>query len=299
MTQGVLQSIMASVLFGAMYYYASWLAPLSGEQIFGWRMLLALPALTLFLRLTGESNLITTLLKRLKGERHLWIGLPLSAALMGVQLWLFMWAPVNGKALEVSLGYFMMPLVLVLIGRFYYGERLSQLQIMATACAVLGVCHEIYQAGSFPWVSQVVALGYPAYFVLRRELNTGDMGGLWFDIALALPVAAWFALGGEANTPATWSEHPHLYLQVPFLGVLSIVAMGLYSAASKHLPMALFGLLGYVEPVLLVIAALLIGEMIEPQEWLTYLPIWLAVGLLALDGLRAWHRQRASLNPGA
>jgi chloramphenicol-sensitive protein RarD len=276
MVKGVGFSLTASLLFGVMYYYTSLLSPLSGEQIFGWRMLLTVPVMTLFILIWGDWRQIREITQRLRREYRLWIVLPLSSALLGIQLWLFMWAPLHDRALEVSIGYFMLPLTMLLAGRCVYRAALS---------ALLGVTHELYQAGVFSWASLLVALGYPLYFVLRRTAKTDSVGGLWFDMLLTLPVAYWFAIGGGDSALDIFDQRPVLYALIPLLGLISASALAAYVISSRYLNLSLFGLLGYVEPVLLAAVALLLGERIGPEQWFTYIPIWLAVGLLAMEGI--------------
>lgn len=285
MTKGVALSVLASVLFAFLYYYASLMWPLSGEVVFGWRMLLTMPCVALFLLYSGDWQLVKALVSEVKTRPVLWLGLPLSAALVGVQLWIFMWAPINGRGLPVSLGYFMMPLVLVLIGRFLYQERPTRLQWAAVCFAGIGVTNEVWQAGGVSWETLVVAIGYPAYFVWRRWLGSDNLGGLWCDMLLITPVAAWFVLSVDQPLFA-FAERPVLWLLVLGLGMISALALVCYILASRYLPFSLFGLLSYVEPVLLVVVSLVLGESIQPAEWPTYIAIWLAVGLLVLEGFK-------------
>ncbi|MBP5076204.1 EamA family transporter RarD [Pseudomonas chlororaphis] len=293
MSKGIALSVLASVLFAVMYFYTSLLAPLTGVEIFGWRMLLTAPCMTVFMLLSGEWRHVGTILKRLLGQPLLLLALPLSAALLGVQLWLFMWAPLNGYSLDVSLGYFLLPLTMVLTGRIVYGEQLSRLQTIAAGLATLGVLNELYQVGSFSWATLLVAIGYPVYFVLRKRLAADNLGGLWLDMALLLPIALWFVQSGEQGF-AVVDQHPWLYLLIPLLGLISASALVAYIIASRLLPFSLFGLLSYVEPVLLLGVALLLGESIKAGEWLTYLPIWLAVLVLVYEGFKHLMRQRRS-----
>ncbi|AZE17786.1 Protein RarD [Pseudomonas chlororaphis subsp. aureofaciens] len=293
MSKGIALSVLASVLFAVMYFYTSFLAPLTGVEIFGWRMLLTAPCMTVFMLLSGEWRHVGAILKRLLGQPLLLLALPLSAALLGVQLWLFMWAPLNGYSLDVSLGYFLLPLTMVLTGRIVYGEQLSRLQKIAAGLATLGVLNELYQVGSFSWATLLVAIGYPVYFVLRKRLASDNLGGLWLDMALLLPIALWFVQGGEQGF-AVVDQHPWLYLLIPLLGLISASALVAYIIASRLLPFSLFGLLSYVEPVLLLGVALLLGESIQAGEWLTYLPIWLAVLVLVYEGFKHLMRQRRS-----
>ena len=137
MSRGIALSVTASCLFAVMYYYTSLLAPLDGEEIFGWRMLLTLPCATLFMLVTRDWSLVTGLLHRVRQTPALFLGLCATSALVGVQLWLFLWAPLQGRSLEVSLGYFLLPLTMVLTGRLVYGERLSRLQKLAVVLAAL------------------------------------------------------------------------------------------------------------------------------------------------------------------
>jgi chloramphenicol-sensitive protein RarD len=290
-SKGILSSVMASCLFAVMYFYTSLLTPLDGEEIFGWRTLLTLPCLTLFMLVSKDWKRVGELLARVKHTPLLLLGMVGTSWLMGVQLWLFLWAPLHGRSLEVSMGYFLLPLAMVLTGRLVYGERLSRLQKVAVACAALGVGHELYQHGSFAWETLVVTIGYPIYFVLRKRCRTDHLGGLWCDMCLLLPWALYFVIQGPLS-PADLQAHPGLYALIPILGAISASALIAYVLASRLLPFSLFGLLSYVEPVLLVGVALLLGETIGPDQWLTYLPIWAAVLVLVIEGFKHLLRQR-------
>lgn len=291
MSKGILSSVMASCLFAVMYFYTSLLTPLDGEEIFGWRTLLTLPCLTLFMLVSKDWKRVGELLIRVKRTPLLLLGMLGTSWLMGVQLWLFLWAPLHGRSLEVSMGYFLLPLAMVLTGRLVYGERLSRLQKVAVACAALGVGHELYQNGSFAWETLLVTIGYPIYFVLRKRCRTDHLGGLWCDMCLLLPWALYFVIQGPL-APADLQAHPGLYALIPILGAISASALIAYVLASRLLPFSLFGLLSYVEPVLLVGVALLLGETIGPDQWLTYLPIWAAVLVLVIEGFKHLLRQR-------
>ena len=289
MYKGVVLSVLASVLFGVMYFYTSLLKPLSGEEIFGWRMLLTVPCVTVFLWLSGDWPLVRKIATRIRQTPGLILGIALCSLLLGAQLLIFMWAPLHGRSLQVSMGYFLLPLTMVITGRIVYGERLSRLQKIAAFCALIGVANELLRVGSFAWETLLVAVGYPIYFVLRRKLAIDNLGGLWFDMAFMLPLSLWFIVDGNA---AVVEQFPMLYLLIPLLGLISASALVSYILASRLLPFSLFGLLSYVEPVLLVGVALLLGESIGRDEWATYIPIWLAVVVLVFEGCKHVLAQR-------
>lgn len=298
-SSGIACSLAASVLFAANYYVATWLSPLGGLGIYGWRVLLTVPLVGLFIVASGRQRDITQVWQRTRQYPWLWAALLLSSALLGVQLWLFLWAPINGHALAVSLGYFLLPLTLVLTGRWVFGERISRWQSLACLVALLGVANEVILTQHLAWPTLVVALGCPCYFALRRKLRTNHLGGMWFDMVLSLPVALVFI-------HLSWPDLTHAQapgqtaLAIAAIALLSALALVLLVMASDRLPMPLFGLLGYVEPALLVVVAVLIGERIAANQWPTYLAIWAAVALLAAEGWQQWRRsqrQRLASSP--
>lgn len=294
MIRGVFFSISSSCAFAALYYYTTLLTPLDGQEIFGLRMLLTLPCLTLLMVIGKEWKNVVCLAERIQRRPSLVLGLLASSALIGVQQWLFLWAPLNGKALNVSLGYFLLPLTMVLVGKLLYGEHISVYKMLAVAAALVGVSNQLYQVGGLAWETLLVALGFPLYFVLRRKLNTAHLGGLWFDMLLMLPVAAWFGVV-QGEPQLAFTAKPLLFVLIPVLALVSASAFMAYIVASKFLPFGLFGLLGYIEPALMVLVSVTLGEKITASEWMTYLPIWIALGLLAMEGFRFVAKPNKSL----
>lgn len=280
---GVVYSLAASALFAVLYYYATLLEPMSGEQIFGWRILLTVPFAAIILALSRQWGQVSEILRRLAKEPLLWLALPASAVLLNVQLWLFMWAPVNGYALDASLGYFLLPLTLVATSRLVFREPISRMQTIACALAAVGVACELTLARSVSWPAFLVCLGYPIYYMLRRYLRTNSQGGMLIDMALALPVGMYFI----ATVPGAAISDVGTFALVLGLGALSATALGLMISASQRLSLALFGLLSYVEPILLVLVAVILGDRIEGWQWLTYGAIWAAVALLAWEGYQS------------
>lgn len=291
MYKGVILSVLASITFGVLYAYTEFLKPLDSEQAFAWRMLVTLPFVTLFMYWMGDLNKIVDLFKRSIQQPTFLIWLIISSFLCTSQLWLFLWGPINGRGLEVSLGYFLLPLVMVLIGCVLYKEKLSRWQMAAVVCASVGVGHELWRVGGIAWETLYVAVAYPIYFFLRRSFKTDHLGGFWWDLLLILPVAIYLAtLYSDSFTLI--GQFPHLIWAIIGLGFLSAFGLGSYMLASRYLPFILFGLLSYLEPVLLALASIALGERIEPQEWFTYIPIWFAVLLLVIEGYLHLYKQK-------
>ena len=280
MSKGVLLSVLASCMFGVLYFLPTILVPLTGQELFGWRLVIAAPLVTVVLVATGQWQQVPAFLEKVRERPLLALVLLISAAILGVQQWLFTWAPNHGHGLNVALGFFLMPLVMVVVGILAFGERLSRWRLAAVLCALVGVANEVFRVGALSWSTLLPGLGFPLYFTLRRWAGTETAAGTWIELVLMFPAAAYFASTG-----------PHLHLvpglagPILLLGLLGGAALLLYLLAAQLLPFNLFGLLSYLEPVLLVLVSLLfLGERIDPREWLTYVPIWIAVALLVVEG---------------
>ena len=296
MIKGVALSILASCLFGLLYYYPVLLQPLSVVDIFCWRLLTSFPAIVVLIFLEKQWSSISALFIRIKNQPFLLVGLLFSSFLLTIQMLIFIWAPINGHGLSASLGYFLLPLSMVVFGQIFYKERLSIFQKIAVVLAGIGVILEIYITGAFSWETAVIALGYPIYFMTRRKLQIEGIAGTFSDFFfIFLGCLIYFILNYPFNRVISDLSHFHIF--IPMLGIITAIAFAMYFVARRLLPLGLFGLLGYVEPVLLtLVSVLFLHESVSSERIVSYGLIWLSVCVLALEGilylLRAVRRKR-------
>ena len=293
--RGVAMSVFASFVFAIIPGYALYLAPLDGVQVFAQRVLWSLPAVFILLIVAGRAAALKQAVLRLVREPLLILALILTTVLLGVQWLIFVWAPINEQMLDLTLGYFLMPLSLVLVGRIFYNEHLRNLQRIAVTFAVIGIAHELWRVGGFSWVTLICAVGYPPYFMLRRWMGFDAFSGFFLEMLVMAPVAIYLIL---SLAPAQiFSEAPQLWYLLPGLGLLSTLAFAAMLGASRLLPLGLLGILSYIEPVLLFLFSVFwIGEAVESGQWWTYVPIWIAVTLVIFDSLRVLLKQSRRLN---
>lgn len=282
-TRGVLASMISSVLFAGLYFVTPYLHPASAEAIWAIRNIVAVPFVILVILSMRQWYLITDIARRIKRQPIFALGIITSGFLVAAQLWVFGYAPLNGRGLQVALGYFLLPLMLVVVGRLLYKDRLVWWQWGAAGVAALGVAYELIRVGSISWETLLVALGYPFYFVLRRAMGTNNLAGMAWEFAAMTPFALFF-LVREVAPGKIFTENPTLMWLGPVFGLMSALAVVLYLVALRLLIMSLFGLLAYLEPALLVVASILNGEVIPKDEWLTYGAIWAAVLILMTGG---------------
>lgn len=251
--QGSLASIFSSVLFSLMFLFGLFMQPLSGTQVASWRILMMLLSLVLLVSFTKQWQYVFNYLKTLKTPVE-WLLFLIPTPILGGQIWLFMWGPVNGYGLDVTLGYFLLPLVMILIGRFFYNESMSVLQWLAALCAAMGIAYDIFQYGTISWVTLFACLGYPPYYLLRRKLAVPPITGLLSDLTLLTPVVLIVLFVDNGFSMA--ADSSKFWYLLPLLGAFSALAMSLSMVASSKLPVSLFGALSYLEPMLLFVLSI-------------------------------------------
>lgn len=280
--RGVSASVVASVLFGFVYFVPALVSELTEWEAVSWRIIITVPFMALLFFLVRAWPDVAAALAKLRARPALVLVLLANAAMLGMQLWLFAWAPQTGHGLEVALGYLLMPLVMVLLGVVLHRERLGVLRAVAVAAAMFGVGAALLGAGGLSWSTVAVALGYPIYFTVRRAFGVDTAGAMWLELMVLLPACVWFA-AGPGSRLADGEGLPWGIL-VAF-GAVSALALTLYIVASRLLSFSLFGLLSYVEPIVLVLVALvLLREAIDPSEYAVYAGIGTAVVLLMVEG---------------
>lgn len=291
MRHGTLTIALSCMLFGGVYFLTPYMAPLESFEVWAFRVLFTVPVTAVALVVLRQFHLVSDMWDRVRRRPTLLLGVLASGLLLSLQLWLFGWAPLNGRALSVALGYFLLPLVLVVVGRFLYRDELKWWHWLAAGIAAIGVTFEVVTAGTIGWEPFVVCLGYPLYFMLRRALGTANTAGMLWELIVVLPFALWL-IAAEFGGGTAFTTAPHLWWFVPMFCALAAVALWLYILSSRLLPMSIFGLLTYLEPALLSLAAILIGERILTSEVILYGAIWTAVLVLLTGGIVDLARSR-------
>jgi chloramphenicol-sensitive protein RarD len=284
--RGVAASLLASVLFACIFYLSAQLSS-SAEVVWAWRVLATLGLYLVALWHPSSRAALQVLLRRLRSRWWLPPLALLLAAIVGVQLWLFMWAPMHGHGLDASRGYLMLTNTLVLGGRFNLHASVSRMQWGVVSLAVVAVTVKLVATPQLSWVTLVICIPYAVYFVLRQRFGLDGPFVFGLELAVMSPLAVAMlvtATPGPLPTPELAG--------LAAVGVLGGVGMVLYLGASTMLSMPVFGLLTYVEPVLLVGVAFVLGERMRGADAIVYGILAVALTLLAVEGFRAarWPR---------
>ncbi|MGP4713653.1 MULTISPECIES: EamA family transporter RarD [unclassified Psychrobacter] len=289
---GVALAVLSNLLFGVLYAYSSFLAPLSGTQVFIWRMLAMWGALIGYLIISGRLGSHIERLKTLKTVKQ-WTWLLLPTPIFLSQFWLFMWAPVNGQGVQTAMGYFLFPLMMVLFGCVLFGEKLSRLQWFAVGFAALGVGSEIVRTQSVSWATLWVCGTYPLYYILRRKQNIGAITGLLVDLTIFVPFALAYLFFLAPSSLGLVGGSSFFIMMLVGLGILSVLAMKTNVDASQMLPVNVYGMMSYIEPALLfILAVTVLGNPFESAMIYSYGLIWLGIACLIIHGVKQLRRAK-------
>ncbi|MGO3896263.1 MAG: EamA family transporter RarD [Psychrobacter sp.] len=283
---GVSFAILSNILFGVLYAYSSFLTPLSGTQVFIWRMLSMWAVLVGYLSISGRLGMHIDKLRALRSVKQ-WAWLLLPTPIFLSQLWLFMWAPVNGQGVQTAMGYFLFPLMMVVFGCLLFGEKLSRLQWLAVAFAAVGVFSEIIRTQSVSWETLWVCGTYPIYYIVRRLQGIDAITGMLVDLTLFAPFTLGYLYFFAPSNLAMVAGSGFLIMMLVGLGVLSILAMKTNIDASQMLPVNVYGMMSYIEPALLfILAVTVLGNPFESAMIYSYGLIWLGIACLIAHGIK-------------
>lgn len=223
----------------------------------------------------------------LQNPRRLGI-LAVSGCLIATNWLVYVWAVNHGRMLEASLGYYINPLINVLLGMLLMGERLRRLQWIAVGLASIGVAQQVWQVGSLPWVSLVLALTFGFYGLIRKRAPVAALPGLVVETWLLVPLAlGWVAFHADANSvqPAFLLSHEVLWLAMA--GLITLIPLLCFNAAARHLPYSTLGFLQYLAPTLvLILAVTVFGEVLAPATLTAFVFIWLGLLVYSVDTWR-------------
>ena len=282
---GLIQGLVAFVIWGLLPIYLHLLRAVPATQVLGHRILWSLALLLI----------VVTTMRRWAAIRAALRGrvlpmLCLSAALISVNWFLYIWSVANAHVLEASLGYFINPLVNVALGVLVLRERVSRVQGVAIALAAAGVLAMAVGGGAL-WISLTLAVSFGLYGLIRKLVAIDALGGLTVETLLLAPFAAVaLALGGATGT-AAWGGGARIDLLLAFTGVATAAPLLLFAAAARRLRYSTLGLLQYIAPTLALLeAVLLFGEPLRAVHLVAFPLIWLGCGLYAWDSVRAARR---------
>ncbi len=261
-----------------------------------WKMLQVVPAFQILChRVVWSAVFLFLILLFLKGRwamireafrsRSKLFFLVGSALLIFTNWLIYIWAVSAERILETSLGYFINPLVSVLLGVLFFRERLRRYQILALVLATAGVINLATQGQTFPWVALVLAFSFGTYGLLKKMSRSDSISSLWAETLLLTPVALLALYFLELQAVGYFGGY-NLKMDLLLMGAGVITALPLvwFGACTRHLPLSTIGFVQYLAPSLnFLLAVFVYREPFTTQHLVTFLLIWTAVGLFMME----------------
>lgn len=286
--QGFLFGVTAYGLWGAFPLYWPLLEPGGAVEILAHRIvwsLLTMGALVVLLRRR-------THLRALLRDRRVLLLLVVGAVTISVNWGTFIYGVNSGRVVETSLGYFINPLVTVLMGVLVLQERLRPVQWLALGLGAAAVAVLTLDYGRLPWVALVLAFSFGTYGLAKKKAGVGAVESLALETAIIAPVAVAYLAFLAGNGQASFGHHGlgHALL-LATTGIVTAVPLICFGAAATRIPMVSLGLLQYLAPVLQFALGLTVfGEDMPPGRWVGFALVWLALSVFTYEAVR--HRRR-------
>ena len=280
---GIWLSVSAYLTWGAfpIYFKALRVPPL---EVLGQRVIWSALFLAVVLGVQGRIRESFAAMR----SRRVLLGSALSAVLLACNWFIYIWAVSEARVVDASLGYFITPLVSVVLGVLLLRETLRPGQRLAIAGAAAGVAWLTVQFGQLPWIGLALALTFGSYGALRKTGALGSFSGLMLEQLLMLPFAgaylAWLLTSGRSAALGAGASQAAL---LALIGPLSSLPLLLFAAGARRIPLSLMGVLQYIAPTLqFMLGVFLWHEPFDEKRLVGYALIWLALIIYSIEG--AW-----------
>ena len=271
----------AHLLWGFAVLFWPLLGALNPVSIMAHRMIWTVVFLGIVLLAEGHLHAVKSAFQ----NRRTLISLFFAAVMLGLNWTIYLFAVTTGQIVESSLGYFITPLLNVLMGRVFLGEKLSRAQGAAIALAFCGVAASVIAYGRIPWIGFILALSFALYGYVQKTLRMDAAPSLFVQALMLMPAAVlWLGFTEEGFGIMGYGPWR------PVLLICTIAFTGLplllFGYAARHVTLATIGILQYVSPsIAFVLAITVLGESMKPSDMISFPVIWLALAIYTYDAL--------------
>jgi chloramphenicol-sensitive protein RarD len=285
----VFAAIGAYSIWGFMPLFFKQLASVPAVEIISHRVIWAVPLLLAIMAVRGQ-------LAEYKAALTTWATLRwmvLSAVLMSSNWLIYVWAVNSGQILSASLGYYFNPLLNILVGTLFLGERLNRTQWVAVGIAALAAAVLATGALDTLWISFSLAISFCIYGLVRKMAPIGSVPGLAVETSLLLPMAIGAAYYFTQDTnPAGWGGDVNIMLLLAAGGIITATPLLLFATAARRMDYSMMGFFQYIGPTIqFLLGVFLYQEHLSTPRIIAFILIWSALALFSWDALR---RMRAA-----
>ncbi|MDR0496697.1 MAG: EamA family transporter RarD [Treponema sp.] len=286
-SRGVFFAISAYFLWGILPLYWKFLSAIYPHHILGFRIIFSMLLVSAVLLAHKNTSWLAFYRDRRKG-----ILLTLAAMAISVNWGLYIWAVNNGRTIETSLGYYINPLISIVMGLCFFREKLKLLQIIAFGIAFAGVTVLTVLTGKLPWISLILALTFALYGLLKKTISLSALESLGVETLIASPLGLLLLFCSFETNGLAALQSPSYLLQLPlhvmllllFCGLVTSLPLFLFAKGAKMLPLSTLGFIQFISPTLTFLTGLFIfGESFPTRNFIAFGFIWTAAILYIIS----------------
>jgi chloramphenicol-sensitive protein RarD len=290
----IAQSLSVYFIWGALTLYWKELHGFDPFELIGWRITSSVLVLVAVMLATGR---LVPLLRSLRSPQLL-IRIALASVLLTINWATYVWAVVNDHVIETALGYFIAPILTIVVGVFVLHEKLRSIQRVAVSFAVGGIVVLTVAYGRVPWIALIIATSWTFYAYLKKKVPLQPLESLTAEvIVLAIPAfiylcTTWSNVDSVPNTANSveWAF-------VAFTGVITAVPLLMFASASQRTPLTILGPMQYIVPTMnFLIGWLMFDELLTSSKVAGFSLIWVCLALVLTDLFRTQRRQQSASN---
>lgn len=282
---GLLSALIAYSIWGFLPVYFKLVHTVPALEMLAHRIVWAVPfgaAIVLFRRQFPE-------VKRALTHRRTLFFLLLSAAFVSVNWFLYIVTIQRNEIFQASLGYYINPLMYVMVGVLFLGEKLRRFQAIAVILAATGVAVLTLSSGQFPWIAIALAVSFTVYGVIRKQVVVGAIAGLFIETLFIVPFAVFYLNWlSRAHVAVLTAADTSMVLLLALSGPLTVLPLLFFALAARRLPLTTLGMMQFLAPTLNFGVAVYYGEVLTTAHIICFSCIWLAISLFIYD---AWRRK--------
>ena len=293
-TRGLLYAIGAYGTWGMFPVFFPLLQPATAPEVLAHRIVWTCVFMAVVLVAVGRVSDLRSI------NGRTWLLLACASILISINWLIYVYAVNNGHVVDAALGYFINPLVSVLLGMVIFGERLNRAQSVAVLIALAAIVVLSVEVDATPLIGLGLAFSFGLYGVVKKVVTTDPRVSVAVEAGLAAPLAIVFLVALQVNGHGQFTNHGSGHVALMMLsGPLTAIPLLMFAAAAQRLPLVTLGLLMYFNPALQMTWGILVGhEPMPPARWIGFGLIWMALVVFSADGLfRAYRGRTGTLLP--
>ena len=292
---GLLSAVTAHLLWGVFPIFWRQLGDFDAMQVVCHRVLWSFVTLAIYLPFMWRGFDVDTRqkLKASVQTKKIWLIYAAAAGLIAVNWLTFIWAVNHDRVLEASLGYYINPLLNVLLGVVILRERLGTVQWLAVAIAAIGVAYMTISIGSLPWIALLLSTSFATYALLKKQMRgVGPIESLAVEVTLVLlPALIYLTILGRGGEGAFGADGARVTILLILTGVATALPLLLFGAAARLIKLSTIGLLQYIAPSLqFLIGVFVYGEVVGRDRLIGFVLVWFALAIYTGHGLARLRR---------